>query len=53
MIVAPSYVNILVHGLFFMEFTGTGLTLTAPSTGMHLYRYGRGGFLCQVSDPGQ
>lgn len=49
------YVNILVHGLFFMEFDAEGvpLTLTAPSTGMHKYCCGRNGFVFTISAPNE
>lgn len=32
------YVNVLLHGLFFMEFQTTNLVITSPNVDMHLYR---------------
>jgi hypothetical protein len=48
-----SYVNILLHGLFFMEFdlVNNNLIVTAPQVDMHSYCCGSNGLLMQVSAP--
>ncbi|MBZ5508549.1 MAG: hypothetical protein LAO78_24080 [Acidobacteriia bacterium] len=41
------YVNILLHGLFFMEFANNLLVVTAPDIGMHKYCMVNNGFLTE------
>lgn len=49
------YVNILLHGLFFMEFdlTNKNLIVTAPHVDMHFYCCGSNGVLMQLSAANQ
>jgi hypothetical protein len=41
------YVNILLHGLFFLEFSNNLLTVTAPDISMHKYCMVSNGFLTE------
>jgi hypothetical protein len=42
------YVNILLHGLFFMEFNSSNLIVKAPRIDMHRYFIGNQGFLTEI-----
>jgi hypothetical protein len=42
------YVNVLLHGLYFMEFNSNNLIAKAPAIGMHCYASGASGCIIEI-----